>query len=145
MKKGWKSAEEYLHWMQFLEYMPAAAREAARKSFEKGEWPEVEILPPRKGKEKRRLAALLPELILLVSEECSAGEKGGSSCDDGCDHVTGGILKTRQTLLLRAEVFQSAGRSDGNGRIGGEWAGDPAEIAKTFEDGVYIVNVFFAD
>ena len=45
-----KSAEEYLHWMQFLEYMPSAARETARKSFEKGEWPEVEIIPPRKEK-----------------------------------------------------------------------------------------------
>ena len=65
----WKDGHEYMHWMQFLEYMPAAVREEARKSFEKGEWQEVQILPPRKEKEKRRLAALLPELISHVIEE----------------------------------------------------------------------------
>lgn len=111
----WKSAEEYLHWMQFLEYMPSAARETARKSFEKGEWPEVEIIPPRKEKEKRRLAALLPGLILRVEEECSAGEKGGSSCDEGRDHVAGGIFQTGQAVLLLAKVLQAPGAGDGDG------------------------------
>lgn len=141
----WKNTQEYLHWMQFLEYMPGAARERARESFENGEWPEIEIIPPKNRKEKRRLTALLPKLISHVMEECGTGKKCGGGRDECCKDVPKRVCEAGEPGLFFAEVFHPTRTGDTNGGSGGKGAGDPADITQGHEDGVYIVDLFRAD
>lgn len=101
--KAWKSVDEYVHWMQFLEYMPEELREEAMERFAVQEWPTRAIVPPSKEKEKRRLMALLPDLISHVIENCGSGEKSSGSGNKRCNDVTKGdrVVRVRYTPSYR--------------------------------------------
>ena len=134
MRARWKSAEEYLEWMEKIETSANGAEAETAKTLLRGIWPSVLGEEPKEKREKKRLMSILPELILycgLNREYCSAGKERSGNRNQRGDDIAERIRELGQALLLCAEILKAAELGEGNGRISGECAGDPTDFAQT--------------